>query len=86
MITIYSTDSEGRLFTDPKQHFFLDSQLLREKAYYLRRQHLLDEIAKRLGYKDSGSMIAFLRCSGVTADVLEAWIDSGNLAQKLLLF
>ena len=85
MITIYSADSEGRLFTDPKQHFYLDAALLQEKAYYLRRQYLLDQIAQCLGYDSFDALDTYLRCSGVTAGVRDAWIASGNLAENLPL-
>lgn len=85
MITIYSTDSEGRLFTDPKQHFYLDSKLLQEKAYYIRRRYLLDQIAECLGYSSFKSLDGFLRCSGVTAEVRDAWIASESLGEHLNL-
>ena len=84
MTTIYSTDSEGRLFTDRKQHFYIDSQLIRERSYYIRRQYLLDQVAKLLGYDGFDSLETYLRCSGVTADVLDSWISSGKLVENLV--
>lgn len=86
MIMIYSTDPDGRLFTDPKQHFYIDSELLQEKAYYLRRNYLLDQIAGCLGYKGFDDLNTHLRCSGVTQETLDAWIASGDLAKHLNLF
>jgi len=47
MITIYSVDAEGRLFTDPKQHFYVDAEVLRKKATLLRTYAVLDQIARR---------------------------------------
>ena len=85
MITIYSVDSEDRLFTDPKQHFYIDAALLQEKAYYTRKQYLLDQIAQRLGYKDFNDLDTYLRCSGVTAETRDAWIASGDLTKHPLL-
>lgn len=82
MIMIYSTDGE-KLFTDPKQHFYIDAELLREKARLTRTEYLLNQIAQRLGYKSFSELDTFLSCSGITADVLESWILSGNLAQNL---
>ena len=84
MTTIYSIDSEGRLFTDREQHFFLDSQLIRERSYYIRRQYLLDQIAKLIGYDDFDGLDTYLRCSGVTSDVLDSWIASESLTKNLL--
>ena len=85
MITIYSTDSEGRLFTDPKQHYYIDSRLLQEKAYYTRKQYLLDQIAKCLGYKDFDGLDTYLRCSGVSPNTIDAWISSGTITENLKL-
>ena len=85
MITIYSTDSEGKLFTDPKQHFYIDTELLQEKAYYLRRQYLLDQIAECIGYPDFNSLETTTRCRGVTKETMDAWITSGDLAKNLML-
>lgn len=83
MITIYSVDSEGRLFTDEKQHFYIDSKLLREKAAAVRTEYLLNRIAKAVGYKDFSSLDAYLRCSGITASTLESWILSGKLIENI---
>ena len=83
MITIYSTDSEGRLFTDPKQHYYIDSKLLQEKAYYTRRQRLLDQIAECLGYKDYDGLDTYLRCSGVSPETIDKLISSGNIIENL---
>ena len=81
MITIYSTDGD-RLYTDPKQRFYIDAELLREKARLTRTEYLLNQIAQRLGYKSFSELDTFLSCSGVTADVLESWILSGNIVQS----
>lgn len=82
MITIYSADAEGRLYTDPKQHYYIDADLLREKARLVRTEYLLNQIAKRLDYKSFDSLDTFLRCSGVTAETRDSWILSGTLAQN----
>ena len=63
MIKIYSTDAEGRLFTDSKQHFYIDAELLREKARITRTEYLLNQIANRLGYRSFEELDTFLRCS-----------------------
>ena len=86
MIMIYSTDSEGRLFTDPKQHFYLDPKLLQEKAYYLRRQYLLNQIAENLGYSNFDNLKTYLRCRGVTAETLNTWIATESLSKFVPLF
>ena len=80
MITIYSVDNEGRLFTDPKQHFFIDAALLQEKATAKKIQTVLDEIAARFGYKTGGELTTYLTCSGYNVDDL---ILSGNLVSVL---
>ena len=80
MITIYSTDAEGRLFTDPQQRFFIDAELLQEKKTALRIQALLDQIAVRVGYKSGDELTTSLTCFGYEVDKL---IRSGNLAQVL---
>lgn len=80
MVTIYSVDTEGRLFTDPKQHFFIDAALLQEKATALKIQSTLDKIASRFGYKSGNELTTYLSCSGYNVDEL---IISGNLATVL---
>lgn len=80
MITIYSVDTEGRLFTDPKQHFFIDAALLQEKATALKIQSTLDKIAARFGYKSGNELTCYLSCSGYNVDEL---ILSGNLVTVL---
>lgn len=84
MITIYSVNPEtGALYTDEKQRFYIDADLLREKAIAIKTMHLLDRIANIAGYKSFDSMNTCLRASGVTADVLNSWIASGKLAENL---
>lgn len=84
MIKIYSADAEtGKLFTDEKQRFYLDAQLLRERRIAIRTEYLLDRIAKALGYKSHDEMMTSIRCSGVTQDTLDAWITSGKLIKNL---
>lgn len=80
MITIYSVDTEGRLFTDPKQHFFVDAALLQEKATALKIQATLDRIAALIGFKSGDELTTYLACSGYVVDEL---ILSGNLATVL---
>lgn len=80
MITIYSVDTEGRLFTDPKQHYFIDAALLQEKATALKIQATLDKIASHFGYKSGNDLTNYLTCSGHNVDEL---ILSGNLATVL---
>jgi hypothetical protein len=80
MITIYSVDTEGRLFTDPKQHFFIDAALLQEKATAKKIQAVMDQIASRFGYKSGDELTTFLACSGYNVDDL---IRSGNLVPVL---
>ena len=77
MITIYSVDTEGRLFTDPKQHFFIDAALLQEKATAKKIQTTLDQIASRVGFKSGSELTGYLSCSGF---IVEDLILSGNLA------
>lgn len=83
MITIYSVDSTGRLFTDPKQHFYIDASLLREKAAAVKTVAVLDAIARVFGYRSFASLDAFTRCRGITQDVLLDLIISGKLADVL---
>ena len=80
MITIYSVDTEGRLFTDPKQHYYIDSVLLHEKATAKKIQSTLDKIASLLGYNTGDELTTYLTCSGFDVDSL---ISSGNLANVL---
>lgn len=86
MIMIYSANPEtGALFTDEKKHFYIDTELLQEKALALRTNYLLDRIAKTVGFTGFDELDTYLRCSGVTADVLDSWIMSGTLAENLNL-
>ena len=80
MITIYSVDTEGRLFTDPKQHFYIDAALLQEKATAKKIQFTLDQIAALFGYKSGEDLTTYLTCSGYIVDDL---IRSGSLASVL---
>ena len=80
MITIYSVDTDGRLFTDTKQHFFIDAALLQEKATAKKIHTTLDQIAIRFGYKSGNELTTYLACSGYIVDDL---ILSGNLANVL---
>ena len=80
MITIYSVDTEGRLFTDPKQRFYIDAALLQEKATAKKIQATLDRIASLVGYKNGDELTTFLACSGFNVSEL---IISGNLANVL---
>lgn len=83
MITIYSADSAGRLFTDPKKHFFIDADLLRERATILRTRAVLNRIAQILGYDSYESLSTSAVCRGITADVLMKWILSGTIADNM---
>ena len=80
MITIYSVDTEGRLFTDPKRHYYIDAALLQEKATAKRIQTAIDKIAALLGYKSGDEFLTYLTCSGFDVDSL---IRSENLANVL---
>ena len=80
MITIYSVDTEGRLFTDPKQHYYIDAALLQEKATAKKIQATMDKIAARFGYKNGDELITYLTCSGYNVDGL---IRSWNLVPVL---
>ena len=80
MITIYSVDTEGRLFTDPKQHFYIDAALLQEKATAKKIESTLDQIAAWVGFKSGDQLTTYLACSGYNVDAL---ICSGNLATAL---
>ena len=83
MITIYSVDTDGRLFTDPKQHFFIDAELLQEKATSKKIQSTLDQIAARVGFKNGDELTTYLACSGYVVNDL---ILSGNLVSALTKF
>ena len=78
MIRIYSVDSNGKLFTDEKQHFYIDSELLHEKSVVLRTWYTLNQIAIRLGWQSYNELSTFARCTGITESVLINWIISGN--------
>jgi hypothetical protein len=73
MIMIYST-KDGRLYTDEKQHFYLDEELLREKALATRTEYLLNQIARTIGFKDYSEMVVSFLAQGVTEEVLKGWI------------
>lgn len=83
MIMIYSVDSDGRLFTDPKQHFYIDADLLRERAAIRKEQAILDRIAAILGWPDFDSLDTYGRCSGIAPDTLMDWIRTGTVASNL---
>lgn len=80
MITIYSVDTEGRLFTDPKQHYFIDAALLQEKATAKKIESTLDKIAALVGFKSGNELTTHLACNGYNVDEL---IRSGYLAPVL---
>ena len=84
MITIYSVDAAGRLFTDRKQRAYIDADLLREKATAAKTAAVLDNIARVLGYGSFAALDTFARCSGMTHDVLLDLIISGKIADALL--
>ena len=82
MIRIYST-ADGKLFTDPKQHFYIDADLLREKAYLIKRRYLLDQIAQCVGYRNYSDLDTFLVSRGITFRVRKEMIASGRVAELL---
>lgn len=82
MITIYST-SEGKLFTDRKEHFYIDAELLMEKAIAVKTATILNRIAQALGFQSMDSLRTYTRCKGVTEEVLMDWILSGKIADAL---
>ena len=85
MIKIYSADPEtGALYTDAKQHFYIDGEMLRERKLAVRTNYLLDKVAQAIGYRDFSALDTYLRCSGITADVRDAWILSGTLVENLV--
>lgn len=83
MITIYSVDDAGRLFTDPKQRAYIDASLLQEKAVAVKTAAVLDRIARVLGFDSFGYLDSFTRCRGITTDVLLDLITSGKIADVL---
>ena len=83
MITIYSVDAAGRLFTDPKQRAYIDASLLQEKATAIRTAAVLDRIARVLGYTSFNDLDTYARCSGITPDVLLDLILSGKITDVL---
>ena len=82
MITIYST-SEGKLFTDRKEHFYIDAELLKEKAIAVKTAAILNRIAQTLGFQSMDSLRTYTRCKGVTEELLMDWILSGKIADAL---
>ena len=83
MITIYSVDSKGRLYTDQKQHFYVDADLLREKAVALRSAVILDQIARCLGFPTFDALRTTAVCRGVTEPTLMNWILSGTITENM---
>jgi len=83
MITIYSADAAGRLFTDPKQHFYVDADLLREKAVALRSAVILDQIARCLGFPTFNALRTTAVTRGITEPTLMRWILSGTIAENM---
>ena len=79
MITIYSVDSEGRLFTDPLSRFYVDASLLQEK----KTAYVMEQIAWKLGFDSFNSLRCMTRSFGVTEDIMMDWILSGQIADKL---
>lgn len=82
MITIYSVSGE-KLFTDRKEHFYIDADLLQEKAVAIRTQTILDRIARVLGYPDFDSLRTHTHSRGVTEETLMSWILSGQITTAL---
>lgn len=82
MITIYSTDGV-KLFTDPKEHYYVDADLLTERAYYTRRNALLNQLAEVLGFRSYDDLVTFTRARGVTHETLTHWIRSGSIADNI---
>lgn len=83
MITIYSADTSGRLYTDRKQRAYIDAALLREKACAIKTAAVLDKIARVLGFDSFETLDTFTRCSGMTREVLLDLIVSGKIADAL---
>lgn len=83
MIIIYSADSAGRLFTDPKRRAYVDADLLREKATAVKTAAVLDRIARLLGFDSFQAMDCYTRCCGVTQPVLMDLIITGKIADAL---
>lgn len=86
MIMIYSADENGNLYTDPKQRAYIDAEILRDRAVYTRTNYVLNRIAQIVGFRSYSEMETSLRCSGVTKEVLDYWVLSGTLVEKLKLF
>lgn len=86
MIMIYSVDpATGALYTDRKQHFYIDAGILQEKAKATRAKYLKDRIAQAVGYPTFDALDCFLRSIGVGPDARDAWILNGTLAEHLCL-
>ena len=83
MIIIYSTDTSGNLYTDPKQRAYITPEMLQEKALAVKISATLDNIARAIGYNSFDSLRTFTRCCGVTEDTLQSWIMSGNIIKYL---
>lgn len=83
MITIYSVDAEGRLFTDPKQRAYIDADLLREKAVAVKTAAVLDRIARHLGYRSFDIMHTCLSCCGLAYEDMMRLIYTGKIVEML---
>lgn len=84
MIMIYSVDpATGALYTDKKQHFYIDAGILQEKAKATRAKYLKDRIAQAVGYPTFDAMDCYLRSIGVDPDVRDAWILDGTFAERI---
>ncbi len=83
MIVIYSTDTSGNLYTDPKQRAYITPGMLQEKALAVKISATLDNIARAIGYNSFDSLRTYTRCRGVTEDTLQSWILSGNIIKYL---
>lgn len=82
MITIYSVSGE-KLFTDRKEHFYIDADLLKEKAIAVRTDAILNRIAQLLGFPTMDALRTHTRSRGVTEENLMNWILSGQIADNL---
>ena len=78
MITIYSVSGE-KLFTDRKEHFYIDADLLNEKAVAVRTDAILNRIAQLLGFPTMDALRTNTRSRGVTEETLMNWILSGQI-------
>lgn len=81
MIIIHSVDHDGRLFTGEKQHFYIDADLLRERAAGIRERFLLDKIAAVLGWSSFDSLALSALTMGTTRSVLVSCIVNGNVPE-----